>query len=278
MHEKWSHPETLTARWISRFGRDAAEKLLQWNNSVPDIGGCFSGKIDKSEEGLYLEDYRILRRSGKNPLYSTGEKVYIQDEAAAVVARLAAGLGKGGSVLEIGAAPGGKTHHLQETADFVVSLDSSSSRLLRWLENRSRLKWQNCFPVIASGQIPPFNERFDMVFIDAPCTNTGVYRRRGDARWKWSEEYLENSVALQRELLVSAGELVLPGGILIYSTCSLEEEENQKQVEWFEKRNDLFHRRNLSGPDELVRDGMICIFPPDHKIDGLFAAAWRRDQ
>ncbi len=278
LNEIWSHPPSLTARWVSRFGREKTEKLMEWNNSVPDIGSCFPGMTENLEKGLYIDDYRILERTGMNPLHSTTEKIYIQDEAAAVVAKAAAELAKGGSVLEIGAAPGGKTHHLQATADYVVSVDSSLSRMRRWLENMARLEWCNSIPVVADGRMLPFKDSFDLVFIDAPCTNTGVYRRRCDARWKWSDEYLENSVALQRELLRSAAELVVPGGILIYSTCSLEEEENRSQVEWFEKNADYFHLQSFSEPHELVRDGMICIFPPDHGIDGLFAAAWRRDQ
>ena len=278
LNEIWSHPKSLTARWISRFGREKTVRLMEWNNSVPDIGGCFPGVTDNLEKGLYLDDYRVLERTGKNPLQSITDKVYIQDEAAAVVAEAAAELASGGSVLEIGAAPGGKTHHLQATADYVISVDSSLPRMRRWLENRARLEWHNSIPVVADGRMLPFEDGFDLIFIDAPCTNTGVYRRRCDARWKWSDEYLDNSVALQRELLRSAGELVVPGGILIYSTCSLEEEENRSQVEWFEKYADYFHRTNFSEPHELVSDGMICIFPPDHGIDGLFAAAWRRDK
>jgi 16S rRNA (cytosine967-C5)-methyltransferase len=278
LNEIWSHPPSLTARWVSRFGREKTEELMEWNNSVPDIGGCFHGLTDNLEKGLYVDDYRILKRTGMNPLQSITDRVYIQDEAAALIAEVAAELAEEGSILEIGAAPGGKTHHLQATAHSVISVDSSFSRMHKWVENRARLAWHNSIPVVADGRMLPFKKGFDLVFIDAPCTNTGVYRRRCDARWKWSNEYLENSVALQRELLRSASEVVVPGGILIYSTCSLEEEENRLQVESFEKNTDFFHRISLPGPGMLVSDGMICIFPPDHGIDGLFAAAWRRNK
>ena len=278
LHEVWSHPQSLVARWVSRYGREKTEKLLEWNNSVPGIGGCFSDQEDSFEKGMYLDDYRIIERTGENPLHSITGNVYIQDEAAAVTGRAVAELAAGGSVLEIAAAPGGKTHHLQAAAKFVISADSSFSRMHRWRENSSRLRWSNSIPVVADGRTPSFRSAFDMVFIDAPCTNTGVYRRRCDARWKWSDEYLENSVILQRELLLTACELVVPGGILIYSTCSLEDEENRLQVEMFESSRDNFQRISLSAPAELVTDGMICIFPFDHKVDGMFTAAWKRDQ
>ncbi len=278
LHEIWSHPPSLTAKWISRFGTDKTEKLLEWNNSVPDIGGCLPEPDDDLQKGLYLDDYRIFERTGMNPLHSINDSIYIQDEAAAIIGRSAAELAAGGSVLEIGASPGGKTHHLQKAADFVISGDSSFTRMRRWQENSTRLRWSGSIPIVFDGRVPAFRGGFDMVFIDAPCTNTGVYRRRCDARWKWSEEYLESSVSLQRELLLAACELVVPGGILIYSTCSLEDEENRLQVELLERSVDYFHRIRLPGPAELVRDGMICIFPFDHRIDGMFAAAWRRDQ
>jgi len=278
LHEAWSHPESLVARWVSRFGKEKTAKLLEWNNSVPGIGGCHPDRESNLESGLYLDDYRIIERTGENPLLSISGNVYLQDEAAAITGKAAAELAAGGSVLEIAAAPGGKTHHLQAAAKFVISADSSFSRMHRWRENSSRLRWSNSIPVVADGRMPSFRSAFDMVFIDAPCTNTGVYRRRSDARWKWSDEYLKSAVRLQRELLLSACELVVPGGILIYSTCSLEDEENRLQVEMFERSRDNFQRISLPGPAELVTDGMICIFPFDHKVDGMFAAAWKRDQ
>ncbi len=277
LHEVWSHPPSLVARWVSRYGREKTEKLLEWNNSVPGIGGCFPDPEGDLEKGKYLDDYRIIERTGESPLRSISDTVYLQDEAAAITGRVAAELAAGGSVLEIAAAPGGKTHHLQTAAKYVVSADSSFSRMHRWRENSARLRWRNSIPVVTDGRIPSFGGGFDTVFIDAPCTNTGVYRRRCDARWKWSDEYLDSAVNLQRELILSACELVVPGGILIYSTCSLEEEENRLQVEMFERSRDNFQRISLPGPAELVMDGMICIFPFDHQVDGMFAAAWKRD-
>ncbi len=278
LHEIWSHPESLTARWVSRFGREKTVKLLEWNNSVPNVGGCHPDTVSDLEKGQYLDDYRIIKRTGENPLHSITDEIYLQDEAAAITGRAAAELAAGGSVLEIAAAPGGKTHHLQMTADFVISADSSFSRMHRWRENSARLQWRESIPVVADGRMPSFGSGFDTVFIDAPCTNTGVYRRRSDARWKWSEEYLNSAVSLQRELLLTACELVVPGGILIYSTCSIEKEENRLQVEMFERNRDDFHRISLPGPAELVTDGMICIFPFEHQVDGMFTAGWRRDR
>lgn len=278
LHEIWSHPETLSERWISRFGRENAERLMEWNNSVPTLGACISDGYDLMEKGLFLDDYRVFPRSGGNPIKILPENYYIQDEATAIVARCAAELVEGGTVLEIGAAPGGKTHHLWNAAEFVVAMDSSSPRMLMWMENSIRLGWKRCFPVLADAFNIPFSRKFDLVFIDAPCSNTGVYRRRYDAKWKWSEMLLEQCVTSQRHLLRSSIDVVAPGGILIYSTCSLETEENLEQVDWFESIAPDFHRIRLPAPDMLVKDDHISIFPPEHGIDGIFAAAWRRNQ
>ncbi len=275
--ERWSHPPALVDRWVSRFGAGDAVRLMEWNNSVPSLGGCVDGSGTGLSPGKYLDDYRIVERTGGNPLDSLDGPVYLQDEAAAVTGRACAVSARGGRVLELGAAPGGKTHHLQETASLVVSMDSSPSRMERWAENRRRLGWRNSVPVAGDGILPPFSSRFDMVMVDAPCTNTGVYRRRPDARWRWSVNYLREMTALQRELLDSAARLVERGGTLVYSTCSLEDEENIRQVDRFERTHTGFRRVELAAPPELVTDGMIIIFPPEHQIDGLFAAAWRNE-
>jgi len=274
--ERWSHPEDLVDRWTAAFGPERTEALMRWNNGIPDLGACMGGGGEGLAPGSWLQDYRILPRTGSSPLESLDGPFYLQDEAAALVGRTCAGLAAGLDVLEIGAAPGGKTHHLGETAVSVVSMDSSPGRMERWMGNFRRLGWTGCHPLVGDGTRPPLACSFGMVLVDAPCTNTGVYRRRPDARWKWSADYLEGMTVLQRELLASASALVAPGGYLVYSTCSLEEEENQGQVRVFEECRDDFRRVPLDAPAELVTDGAIGIFPPEHGIDGLFAVAWRR--
>jgi 16S rRNA (cytosine967-C5)-methyltransferase len=274
--QRWSHPDSLVDRWIRRFGLDDTERLLRWNNQVPPLGGTAPGDFPDLDPGRYLENYRYIPRSGSETLEHLSEGFYIQDEAAALVGASCASLASGKTVLELCAAPGGKTHHLQASADRVFSMDIDPVRLGSWLSNRRRLKWDTAFCLAADGVHPPFNRSFDLVVLDAPCTNTGVYRRRPDARWNWSEEFLSRITDLQRELLHSAWNLVNAGGHLVYSTCSLEEEENFQQVRRFEDEADSARRTPLDAPAELVTDGMISIFPPEHLIDGHFAAAWRR--
>jgi 16S rRNA (cytosine967-C5)-methyltransferase len=288
LHIRFSHPEELVRRWSRVLLPADLEALLQWNNSVPMLGAYrfderepeFSDapsrilQQEPSRTGRFLPGYFRFRRSELQKVLEAGV-FFIQDEAASIAARGAAGL-PGRTVLEIGAAPGGKTAHLDGPSDLVVSLDSSAVRMERWLENEQKLGWKSSIPVIASGEQLPFRRRFDKVFIDAPCTNTGVYRRRFGARWNWDETLLSGCIDSQRALLGSACSAVAADGILIYSTCSLEKEENFDQVQWFEETHPQFLRIDFPAPSQLVTDGLLSIFPPEHAIDGLFAAAWKR--
>lgn len=277
LHERWSHPKELVGRWVSRYGMERAVELMRWNNSVPPLGGCVQGGHPSSGKGRYLSDYSVFERTGSIPLESLPEGVYIQDEAAAVVGRAVSMLAEGRRVLEIGAAPGGKTHHIQSSAAGMVCVDGSPQRMRRWAENRARLRWNADLALVADGMNLPLRGSFDLVLVDAPCTNTGVYRRRPDARWKWSGEYLERMVSLQTGLLERGAELVSPRGILIYSTCSLEDEENMYRVRGFESSFPSFRRTEIPAPASLVCGGSVSIFPPDHLVDGHFAIAWRRE-
>lgn len=275
----WSHPADLVDRWLNLFGKEKTIGLLEWNNTVPTIGGINTGNgtlPGPDAGGKFLSDYIYLQRTGKNPILNRDEKLYIQDEAAALVGKLAAELLGGKSVLEIGAAPGGKTVHLDGNCTVDISVDMSFSRMQMWKENALRLSWKNSFPVVADCTDLPFRKEFELVFIDAPCTGTGVYRRRFDARWGWSTALLAQCVEIQNSLLDSAVAATAQGGVLLYSTCSIEPEENEIQVKRFEEKHPEFERIPLTRYSELVNNDMICIFPHEHGIDGLFATAWRK--
>lgn len=290
---RWSHPETLVRRWLERHGREATERLLEWNNGVPRLGAFdFAGTSRSSsgveEGGILLRRFVRLERSGPDVLGGGARQgLYVQDEAAAIVGEGFAELA-GGRTLEIGSAPGGKTVHICNSSyppELLVCLDSSVQRMSTWLENTRRLcpslLQRTVFGVVAQGEdLSPFDAggRFDSVVVDAPCTNTGVYRRRRSARWRWSLSLLEECTARQRSLLESAADLVVAGGRLGYSTCSLEPEENREMVEWFETRRPDFERIDFPAPSQLVREGLLDIFPPDRGFDGHFAAAWMRTE
>lgn len=176
----------------------------------------------------------------------------VQDVASIRAGALAPADGE--SVLELAAAPGGKSAQLLEAnpARRLLATDLSPGRMRRLRENLARLGHADRAALVAAdgARLPLAREqRFAGVFADVPCSNTGVLARRADARWRLQPEHLAELSALQRELLDAACARVAPGGWLVYSTCSLEPEENQRQVEaalgrWpdFELRETRWHR------------------------------------
>jgi 16S rRNA (cytosine967-C5)-methyltransferase len=130
---------------------------------------------------------------------------------------------------------------------------------------------------VADGRNPPV-ARADVVLVDAPCLGTGTFARHPDARWRVTPEALESLQTLQRQLLDSAAEIVPPGGLLVYSTCSLEAEENRVQVDRFLKAHREFQRERTSAipSDLLTPEGDLTILPQQHEMDGAYAARLRR--
>jgi 16S rRNA (cytosine967-C5)-methyltransferase len=278
-HVRWSHPPGLASRWADRYGDEAAAALMEWNNSVPGLGVWTlpgSGP-PRGEPGRWAESWTAIPREDLADVLTSGLH-FVQDEAAALVGSSVASM-PGRTVLETGCAPGGKTVHIQGPGRFTVAVDSSCRRLAKWAENSVRYGFSGCSPAAAEGERLPFRDNsFDLVLLDAPCTGTGVYRRRFDARWNWSPGLLAGCTETQRRLLDGAAAAVRPGGCLVYSTCSLEPEENGCQVEAFEERHPEFGRMAFPAPAQLVTEGLLSIFPPEHGMDGMFAAAWKRTE
>ena len=164
-------------------------------------------------------------------------------------------------ILDACAAPGGKTVQIAWRGASVVACEVNPKRRRRLEENLARLK-------LGVEVIPelPASQTFDKVLVDAPCSNTGVLRRRPDARWNWNEEKLAALVKLQAEILDACASRVASGGALVYSTCSNEPEENEAQVTAFLARH----------PDFSLEESRESI-PFDSGTDGAFAARLRRN-
>ena len=152
-----------------------------------------------------------------------------------------------------------------------MAADLHEDRLARLRTNLERLQLSHVKTVradvseAASLRSALGKQGFDRVLLDVPCTNTGVLRRRADARWRFSERRLAQLAGLQRRMLDGVAEVLEPGGILVYSTCSLEPEEGTQRVaSWLKDREGF----------ELVRE--VTTFPPDDDTDGIYAAALRR--
>jgi 16S rRNA (cytosine967-C5)-methyltransferase len=286
--QNYSHPEWLVRRWIEAFGRDQTERLLQWNNARPQLvlqparqdatalaerwrAAGIQVAPAPYEAGLLTD----RSRPADLPGYSDGGFI-VQDPAQALLARYAQFAGAD-TVYDACAAPGGKTIALGRTAHTVVAGDSSRVRARRLTENVARAGSGREHVIVADARQPPLRT-LSAVLLDAPCSGTGTFARHPDGRWRVSPQALAALQRLQRELLEAIAPLIEPGGLLVYSTCSLELEENQAQVEQFLDRHPEFVREPAAGvPQSLLSDqGDLLILPQRHGMDGAYAARLRR--
>lgn len=286
-----SHPRWLAERWTERWGADEALALVEANNRRPELYIRPLGiPIDEARTrleaaGIAVEavpfspdSLRIVPPAGAAEALAAVPAV-VQDPAAALVVRYAA-VPEGATVLDLCAAPGGKALGLASAPARVAAADLSRRRLARVRENAGRVGMgDRVGAVVADGRHPPFRPA-DVVLLDAPCTGTGTLRRHPDGRWRVGPDDLAALVTLQEELLDAAAALVRPGGWLIYSTCSLEREENELQIERFLARTAGF---TADPPPEdtpaETRDGEGCllVLPQRLGTDGAFAVRLRRD-
>jgi 16S rRNA (cytosine967-C5)-methyltransferase len=292
-----SHPAWLVQRWIARYGSEAARRLVEANNARPQLYLRALG--DEAQATALLEAAGVTVErvahapcalrvvDGSVPAALAAAPVIVQDPAAGLVATYAAAP-PGSRIVDVAAAPGGKALALAAAAAaprLVVAADVSRSRLARLQENVARLAQappaglgrSAAALVVADGRTPPFRP-VDVVLLDAPCTGTGTLRRHPDGRWRIGPGDLADLAVLQRTLLDAAARLVAGNGLLVYSTCSLEPEENEEQVESFLERHREFEIE--PGPDTGggVRraDGTLMVLPHEHGWDGAFAARLRR--
>ncbi|HTQ80033.1 MAG TPA: RsmB/NOP family class I SAM-dependent RNA methyltransferase, partial [Thermoanaerobaculia bacterium] len=243
-----SHPDFLVARWLSRFGRARTEALLAANNSAKplqllafrDQGGRELLAEDLIDGGLEVEPAALsplgltVRRGNPlaSPAFAAG-RFYIQDEASQAAALLPPPR-PGERILDAAAAPGGKSFALlaAEPAVRLTAADVSLPRLSRLVANGRRLR--RTLPIVAADAgSPPFRPVFDRVVLDLPCTGTGTLRKHPEIKWRISESEIGRLSDQALRLFAGAAPLLVPGGLLVAVTCSLEMEENEGVVEQF---------------------------------------------
>ena len=256
-----SYPNALVKRWVARYGEEKAEQLAKWHNEPAETWLAWRpGAVD--EAGVVREPYTRLPRGEKVvdvAGYREGAFI-VQDPATAGAVDLLA-VEPGQSVLDFCAAPGGKTVQIAWRLNGkgrLVAQEVNPRRLTRLQTNLSRLQldWVEAVQGVAAATL------FDRVLVDAPCSNTGVLRRRPDARWRWEGEHLKQLTGLQAEILEAASRQVAPGGRLVYSTCSNEPEENEEQIAAF-----------LAAHPDFTEAGRFSSVPCDSGHDGAFACA-----
>lgn len=284
-----SIPRWLAERWLARFGADAAAALAEASNRrpelylrllAPDAGERLREAGIEVVAHPLARDVVRLPDAGQLMAALAAVPCIVQDPAAALVVQYAA-VAADALVADLCAAPGGKALGLAYAAGYTVASDLSLGRMRRVAENRERVRATGGAAelgiVVADGRAPAVRDA-DVVLLDAPCTGTGTLRRHPDGRWRLQPRDLVALASLQRELLAAARNVVRPGGLLIYSTCSLEYEENEAQVERFLTENPNFALAAADGavPADVLDQGMLGVLPHVHHTDGAFAARLRR--
>lgn len=282
-----SHPDLLIARWTKRWGLSGAEALCKWNNERPAVVlrvetqavsfATFCERLDRAQVSYHAHSARpneclVLDQGGpldQLPGFADGWFA-VQDPSTLTAVDLVDPK-PGERILDACSAPGGKTMALASRMNgkgTLLALDVEPNRLRRVAENAARMKqnWIEIRELDLTAQpaaLPAAS--FDAILLDVPCTNTGVLRRRPDARWRFDEKRLAVAFALQRRLLDAAAPLLKSGGRLVYSTCSLESEENGEQLRGWLADNPEFC---IETERELV--------PPGCGADGAYAARLTR--
>ncbi len=292
---EYSHPEWLIARWLPRFGLLKTKQLCAFNNEKPDV--YFRRKVRGLSRQQFETEFREYGSSvgGYLNLYYRGVKSVIPEalklfsEGHCTVQAPSSGwitalldVQKNDLVLDVCSAPGGKSALIAElTGDrgavFACEMRKNRMELVR--DTLGRLALRNAIMILCDGQHLPFSGKFQKILLDAPCTGTGVLHRHPEGRWLKTAEDIGKLSLLQASLLESAAARVAPGGILVYSTCSLEPEENEMQISAFLKAHPEFV---LDSPPSSIPatyigpSGFVTITPCDHKLDGMFGARLKK--
>jgi 16S rRNA (cytosine967-C5)-methyltransferase len=301
-----SHPTWLVERWLLTFGEERTRVLLDTNNRVPSLSAYVLDPQNRDEAmkslekvgcvvkpGLLLRDAWTLH--GGNPAASDAVRnswIAIQDEASQAVARLLS-VEPGNSVLDLCAAPGGKTLLLSRAAGpqgHIVAADVHANRVRAMKERLERAGAGNVESMVLDGTQPlSLEKKFDRILVDAPCSGTGTLARHPEIRWRLRPEDLADLHNRQVSLLSNALHALAPGGRLVYSTCSLEPEENELVVS--ESLGGALDEFRVVTPGEVLQhvlregiaadlligaDGFFRTFPPKEVTDGFFAATIER--
>jgi 16S rRNA (cytosine967-C5)-methyltransferase len=289
--QRYSHPRWIVARWVARWGADETERLLASNNTEAPIVlrpfGIVREQLEATLEstGIEVDDVPLVRDSlalhNGASLTDLGAfrkgLFFVQDPAATLVTMYSA-IAENSVVADLCAAPGGKTLELSRGASRVIAADRSLDKMSRVLSNIRRVDARNVLPMVADARHPAIAP-VDAVLIDVPCTGTGTFRRHPDARWRLKISDLAVMAALQRSILRAAASVVKPGGLLIYSTCSLEPEENDSQIESFLAEHPEWRLEPPAEgvvPPSVLDAGRLRVLPQRHGVDGAFAARLRR--
>lgn len=289
----YSHPIWIVKRWVNRYGKETTEKFLIANNNKPslilrvnnlvtdaaELKSLLNSVDLKFSDGKYLPEFIHMANLSNITDWEYFRKGYfsVQDESTGLPIKLL-DLQPEMRVLDLCAAPGGKTAFIADVMQNkgeIVALDRFESRLKILQKNLDRLKVTNVTSITVDANEFTDEKGFDRVLVDAPCSGLGTLTKKPDLKWKRDLGDIRNIVNIQYELLKRGASLLKQGGSLVYSTCTVEPEENSEIVKKFLSENSNFKLINAGDflPEELVaEDGTVQTFPHIHGLDGSFAA------
>jgi len=297
-----SHPVWLVTRWVNQFGYDKTKEMCEINLTAPlQTARVNLTKISRDEcvalleeDGFQIEKSPIIPeaiRSLKGNLASTISFNYgmftIQDESS-MLAAYALGAREDEYILDACAAPGGKSTHIAEkmkNTGEIISVDLHQHKVRLINDNAKRLGLSNIITSVADSRHlqEKFKlESFDRILLDAPCSGLGVMRRKPDMKYTKTEQDIERLSTIQQNLLESVTPLLKKGGILVYSTCTVDKGENEHTVKKFLDNHPEFEgdttlkSRMPEAVQPLITNFDLQIFPQDIGSDGFYIAALRK--
>lgn len=286
----YSYPRWIIDIWVKQFGEQEAEELLKSNekveydcvrvNSLKTTAKDILDKSTEYEKGK-LPDI-LYTKNVKNTINSSEFEeglLTLQDEAPALVAHLLKPE-KGQKILDICAAPGGKTTHVAQLVEDkakIVAVDLYPNRV-KLVEDTAKRLGINCIETKACDATifqKDFENQFDRIIADVPCSGLGVIRKKPDIKFNIKEEDIEEINEVQKQILVNASKYLKTGGILVYSTCTNVFKENKETVKWFLENNAEFEICTDTDliPNEWkdgLEAGMLSLLPNKHNCDGFF--------
>jgi len=305
-----SHPQWLIQRWVDAFGLAETGALARANNEAAPVAFRLTTKALKSENpstqiigeleaaGAQVSRSRVApdawrvsspgtaRDSGRANAGAILRKlsgdglIYFQDEASQLVAHLL-GAAAGDRVLDVSAAPGSKTTHIAalQPQALIVAADLHEHRV-RTMRDLAKTQGADLLRLVvhdATLDLPFADAIFDRVLVDAPCSGTGTLRHNPEIRWRLKPLDIAELASKQRRILANAAAMARRGGLILYSTCAAEPDENEAVARDFIKRHPDFYPAPLAvSQDLLTNDGAVRTWPHRHDVDGFFIMAFRR--
>ncbi|XP_058745009.1 uncharacterized protein LOC131617772 [Vicia villosa] len=294
----YSHPVWIVRRWAKYLGQEETIKLMIWNNSEPSYSLRANRAIGFSRDdlvtqlntlnvphklSLHLDDF-VRIKTGLQTIIHAGllkeGLCSVQDESAGLIVSIVDPQ-PGETIVDCCAAPGGKTLYMASHLNgqgMVYAIDVNSGRL-RILKETAKLHQVDGVVTTVHADLRTLTDgeplKSNKVLLDAPCSGLGVLSKRADLRWNRKLKDMEELKELQDELLDAASTLVKPGGVLVYSTCSIDPEENDERVAAFLSRHHDFRVDPVDRyvpPDFVTPNGFYFSNPVKHSLDGSFAA------